>query len=658
MGTHPIFESDFDCLTEEMPEKEPKRRPSVTTSVSTSKTAKTGENKAKIESVKRKSSEKKLKIEKERSGAKEVKTRKPSASSKEVASKDKKTEIRKKEKPKAAIFPDFDEDSLVNSNPATFATLSGDFGESVAEIKRHMTLMIKYKKEGINDRESYQQLRTKGCLQIAILKRLNRLAQMGARQIREQTKDQLTGSDEHFLKLQNLQYQAHHLQNEIDSCMGFQSAHKKLDLKPAAEFTENAPETLREGIVSVDEELDEAEKEHRLTCARLKWENEERLELKKAAELIEAEKERLEELTQVKLTNLNNVRPQLQHILQVANGVRNKLGLGGVVGIIGEAVSYLTGPLAAIYKAGIAYRQTSGDVIEVAIKGDEKEAKELKEKGIEDDDEIAQRHESADGDDQGNRRSRKKKKSSKGWFPVWVEWKIGEHTISFKHSTINKAIYAESATDPAKPELSGLYPDDSGLSDTTTTFGRNYWWCSQLAGLVDLPEGQNLAEFVSDVVKRIKARFDNRQLIAKHIRALEVKELPEKLGADNILVTGSLAGFEPLEEFNSHRGFDAFTDGKHFKLTIDRKVGARLSVQCSISPNYPADSSLFVIECGSLNATNCPQLQYLEELVNLRIPLEVSDQSKVLSTQIAAMMSQPHSLKVTTRNRFNPIKIL
>merc|ERR1711892_1015731 len=92
-------------------------------------------------------SEKKLKIEKERSGAKEVKTRKPSASSKEVASKDKKTEIRKKEKPKAAIFPDFDEDSLVNSNPVTFATLSGDFGESVAEIKRHMTLMIKYKKE-------------------------------------------------------------------------------------------------------------------------------------------------------------------------------------------------------------------------------------------------------------------------------------------------------------------------------------------------------------------------------------------------------------------------------------------------------------------------------------------------------------------------------
>ena len=67
--------------------------------------------------------------------------------------------------------------------------------------------------------------------------------------------------------------------------------------------------------------------------------------LKKVLETVEAEKEQLEERTQQKSTNLNNVRPQLQTILQVANGVRNKLGLGGVVGVIGEAVSYLTGPL-------------------------------------------------------------------------------------------------------------------------------------------------------------------------------------------------------------------------------------------------------------------------------------------------------------------------
>ena len=86
------------------------------------------------------------------------------------------------------MFPEFEEDSLVNASIDSFAELSDNFSESVSEIKKNMQLMIKYKKEGINDRETYQQLRTRGCLQIAILKRLNRFAQMGAKQIREKTK--------------------------------------------------------------------------------------------------------------------------------------------------------------------------------------------------------------------------------------------------------------------------------------------------------------------------------------------------------------------------------------------------------------------------------------------------------------------------------------
>ena len=124
-----------------------------------------------------------------------------------------------------------------------------------------------------------------------------------------------------------------------------------------------------------------------------------------------------------------------------ANGVRTTLGLGGVVGIIGEAVSFLTGPLAAIYKAGIAYRQTTGG-LDVNILGDEKEAIELKEKGFEDEGE-GERNESIEGEESG-RRSRKKKKSQKGWFPVWIEWKVDNCSILFKHSTLNRSIYGTS----------------------------------------------------------------------------------------------------------------------------------------------------------------------------------------------------------------------
>jgi hypothetical protein len=57
------------------------------------------------------------------------------------------------------------------------------------------------------------------------------------------------------------------------------------------------------------------------------------------------------------------------------------MGLGGVVGIIGEAASFLTEPLSMIYKAGIAFNESNPEKIAVSVKGDEKEAIEMKEKG-------------------------------------------------------------------------------------------------------------------------------------------------------------------------------------------------------------------------------------------------------------------------------------
>lgn len=118
------------------------------------------------------------------------------------------------------------------------------------------------------------------------------------------------------------------------------------------------------------------------------------------------------------------------------------MSLGGVVGIVGEAASFLTEPLSTIYKAGIAYRQANDGRIQISIQGDEKEAIEMKEKGFELDEPQDGRTESADGED-GGRRGRRKKKSLKGWFPVWVEWTIGDKVLQFRHSTLNKQVYGK-----------------------------------------------------------------------------------------------------------------------------------------------------------------------------------------------------------------------
>jgi len=132
---------------------------------------------------------------------------------------------------------------------------------------------------------------------------------MTTKEFREETKDFLGASDQHFLNLQNLQYQAHHLQNEISACLGFQSSHKSLELKPIQEFIDSAPSELKnEKVLELDE--------HELTCARLKWEDQQRIKLQATLDQATQTKETFEDKTQRKLSNLNNIRPQLQNILQ------------------------------------------------------------------------------------------------------------------------------------------------------------------------------------------------------------------------------------------------------------------------------------------------------------------------------------------------------
>jgi hypothetical protein len=419
-----------------------------------------------------------------------------------------------------------------------------------------------------------------------------------------------------------------------------------LELKSEDDFDRNAPDELKTEEVMMGDE-------HEVICARLKWENQERIELQKTMDLGSEKKDTLEEEVQRKLTNLNNVRPQLQNIMQAANGVRAKLGLGGVVGVIGEAVSFLTLPLGAIYKAGVAYRQTNGN-LEVSIQGDEKEAMEMKEKGFEDED--AERNESIEGDE-GGRRARKKKRSQKGWFPVWIEWKLNNKVIQFKHSTLNKSIYAETSSDVNSPNLSCLYPGDASIESSQSSFGRSYWWVSQLAGLQDLPHNQSLSDFVSDLVSRLNARFDNLILADAHLKSLLGKQLPTSI-SDEIITSGSINSFESNDEFNNYRNIKAHMDGKIYKMTITQKNGDILSAKCSIPPNYPVDATRFSIEMKERNSCNCAIIQSLEESVNLRIPLLATNQDEVLSYQVAALLSQPIATKITTRNRVYPLKLL
>lgn len=640
-------------------EKGEKRKLSLTTS----KDKKSDEKKTISDIPKRKSTEsgsgttaeKKVKLERKlsssdvkrehSSGAAKL-TRKTTTTSSKVTDKDSKKEKKK-------MFPDFSEEDIIEEENVTFEIVSKEFSSTVDKIKETMKHIIELKKDGLEDKDKLSQLRSEGCLNISSMKRLNRFSQICTKKIRENTKNILQDSDSHFLKLQNLQYQAHHLKSEIEQCLGFQSLHKSLNMVDVEDFQLDAPDELANACDG---------SEHELTKARLKFELLQRKQLEEDLQKSKENREKLDDLANIKRTNLNNIRPQVQNILQAANNVRTKMGLGGVVGIIGEAASFLTEPLSMIYKAGIAFNESNPEKIAVSVKGDEKEAIEMKEKGFED--EEGERKESGEGED-GGRRSRRKKKSLKGWFPVWVEWKIGQNVVQFRHSTLNRQIYAESSKEYHQPHLSGLYSEDSGAAETSSSasaFGRSYYWAAKLGGIADLQNGESFKNFVSDLIDRIEKRFTNKKLLDSHLAVLTKKELP--VNFENTVLSialGTFASFEPVVEFESARNIKPYEDGKVYQIEIDRKLEKKFIVLCSISPNYPIDPPrLSITDSDNNTAATSSQLQYLEEYVNYRLPLSIADedQSEILSRQIASLLMQPMTTKVVTRNRFYPTQLL
>lgn len=89
---------------------------------------------------------------------------------------------------------------------------------------------------------------------------------------------------------------------------------------------------------------------------------------------------------------------------------------------------------------------------------------------------------------------------------------------------------------------------------------------------------------------------------------------------DNVLMTGVFASFEPVIEFESARSVSPYEDGKVYQIEIERKLGNKLTVLCSISPNYPIDPPrLSLTDSASMTAATSSQLQYLEEHVWYKI---------------------------------------
>ncbi|CAN6670777.1 hypothetical protein TRVA0_043S00892 [Trichomonascus vanleenenianus] len=102
--------------------------------------------------------------------------------------------------------------------------------------------------------------------QVVLLRQYNREAQNAVKSLKEDTNTRKLEVDSKKLDIQNITYQHKHLRTEIERCENYEAKHETLDLIPVEEFLAEHPE---------HKDLDD----HELTLARLRDEEEKRLEL-------------------------------------------------------------------------------------------------------------------------------------------------------------------------------------------------------------------------------------------------------------------------------------------------------------------------------------------------------------------------------------------
>ncbi|KAF5394711.1 hypothetical protein PHET_10504, partial [Paragonimus heterotremus] len=136
------------------------------------------------------------------------------------------------------------------------------------------------------------------------IKELNRKTQFRVRKARQRTAEQKLGVDKLHLSLQNLLYEVAHLENEIKTCLEFNSRHEKLKLIPVQEFCQVTGRTLSN--VST----------HEGTLERLYWELEQRKELSNSVQQLQQAVEAAGQKLDRKREYLSSFGPKLKELIE------------------------------------------------------------------------------------------------------------------------------------------------------------------------------------------------------------------------------------------------------------------------------------------------------------------------------------------------------
>jgi len=280
----------------------------------------------------------------------------------------------KKTKPDAAIKAGTsalsEEDEALIRNPnADLKSFHSSCEYLKVAIKNIKELKKTQSKESLSEIST---LHTDVAVHFVHMKKLNRLAHFRCRKVRESTNEAKQKIDQCHLQLQNLLYEAMHLQKEITKCMEFKSKDEEIELVPLEQFYSDAPESISDPSVTRSDP-------HLQMLARLEWELEQRKQLATTLKETKSSKETISSEIQSKQDYLDTLQPKLTSILQATRPVQDYLDLPyDAIKEEHTKAEQLPMPLYILYMQTSAYKDACDKYLKVSIQGDMDAAKSVK----------------------------------------------------------------------------------------------------------------------------------------------------------------------------------------------------------------------------------------------------------------------------------------
>ncbi|KAK7383139.1 hypothetical protein VNO78_28810 [Psophocarpus tetragonolobus] len=371
-----------------------------------------------------------------------------------------------------------------------------------------------------------RELLTQTLLHFVTLRQANRSILLEEERARTETERAKAPLELISQQLQNLMYEKSQYMKAIKACNDFKSKYPDIEVVSEEEFLLDAPQDMKDSILS-------NHSEHDIVLKRLNFELFQRKELCKLQNKLEQKRKALLETIANRKKFLSSLPSHLKSLKKASLPVQNQLGVQHTKKLKRHHLAeLLPSPLYVIYSQLLAQKEAFGESIDVEIIGSVKDAQAFAHHQAHKDTGISTSVESSklendepdeDGQRQGKRPRRFQGKESldqAGIFqihPLNVNLHVYDDevsdlecakliTLKFEYMMQLNIICVgiEASNDGPKNEiLSNLFPDDTGLElphQTAKLFvgdaimfngdrtSRPYKWAQHLAGIDFLPE--------------------------------------------------------------------------------------------------------------------------------------------------------------------------